>query len=78
MFLLLSNYVVVVWLSLGEGRRAELGTGAIAVLVVTLLLIARINIYYFDGYAPRELGFRPVRAFLHQISDRSLFTIPTM
>jgi hypothetical protein len=77
-FLMISNFMLLLWFSLGDRRRAELGAAAIVVLVTALLIINHFSLAYFDKYAPRDLGSRAHRRELvHKIFDRSLFTIPT-
>jgi hypothetical protein len=75
-FLMLANFFLVAWLSIGGRRARELGAHAIAVIVVACLVIGHIPIWYFDGYAPRELGTKPVWSFVHQIVKGSLFAPP--
>jgi len=75
-FLLLTNFFVVLWMSL-NGRGHELRRGTIAVLVTALLVISHINIFYFLPDSPRELGYRAVRNFLKQMIDGRLFEKPT-
>jgi hypothetical protein len=73
LFLLIGNFFLVMWLSLGDGRRTELGPAALATLVVVVLLLARIQLWYFDRLAPRELGYRPVKTFLHHVVNGKAF-----
>jgi hypothetical protein len=56
-FLLVANFAVVLWLWL---ERREL---RVTPFVVTLLLLTRLPLPYFDGYQPRELTVRQVVAF---------------
>ena len=77
-FLIVSNFMLVVWLSLGDRRRAELAPAAIVVLITALLIVSHFSLGYFDKYAPRDLGSRAARRdFVRQIVDRSLFAIPS-
>jgi hypothetical protein len=74
-FLTISNFVLVLWISLGERRSVELGAVPIVVLVMSLLIVTHFSIVYFNG--PRDLGSSKARReFLHQIADGSMFTIP--
>jgi len=76
-FLIVSNFMLVLWISLGDRRRAELGPAASVVLVTALLIVSHLSLGYFDKYAPRDLGSRAARRdFVRQIVDRSLFTVP--
>ncbi|EMD24531.1 hypothetical protein [Amycolatopsis azurea] len=51
-FLLVSNFVVVLWLWLG---RRELELRQVAVLTALFLVLTHVPMPYFDGYAPRGL-----------------------
>jgi hypothetical protein len=74
-FLLVTNFVIVLWLHLADTGR-ELGRTQILVLVLAMLIITHIPLTYFDGYAARPFQWPAFRDFLHQISDHSLFAIP--
>lgn len=51
-FLLVTNFVVVLWLWLG---RRELKVSQIGVLTALFLVLTHVPMPYFDGYAPRGL-----------------------
>ncbi|WP_328607049.1 hypothetical protein OG943_45400 [Amycolatopsis sp. NBC_00345] len=53
-FLLVSNFVVVLWLWLGH-RGRELGMSQLGALTAVLLILTHIPMPYFDGYAPRVI-----------------------
>jgi hypothetical protein len=74
-FLLLTNFVLVLWAGLTE-RRREFGPTQTAVLVATALLVTHVPMAFFDGLAPRSLEWPVFRTFLRQIGDGSLFRIP--
>jgi hypothetical protein len=78
LFLIMTNFFIVVWIALGDRGTRELGRIALVILATTLLVLGHFSIYYFDHYAPRELGLRADRkTFLRQMFDHSLFAIPT-
>lgn len=78
LFLIIANFFIVVWISLGGRGSRELGRGALMILVTALLMLGQFSIEYFDSYAPRQLGSRPDRKlFLRKVFDHSLFAIPT-
>jgi hypothetical protein len=72
-FLVITNFCFVIWLALGNRNRAPLRAGTIAVLVLSLLVLSRIDIWYFDRLAPREIGYRSLAKFFHDMGDGSLF-----
>ena len=78
LFLIMANFFIVVWFALDNRGARELGRGALMILATALLVLSHFSIYYFDDYAPRELGSRPDRKlFLRQVFDHSLFAMPT-
>jgi hypothetical protein len=78
LFLIMANFFIVVWFALGNRGTRELGRGALVILATALLMLGHFSIYYFDDYAPRQLGSRPDRKlFLRQVFDHSVFAMPT-
>jgi len=74
-FLVVTSFFVVVWLAL-EGRgKKPLRIGTITMLVLSVLIASRFELWYFDRLQPRELGYRPVVKFFMHIADGSLFTM---
>lgn len=61
LFLIMANFFIVVWIALSDRGTRELGRVALVILATTLLLLGHFSIYYFDDYAPRELGLRADR-----------------
>ena len=53
-FLLVSNFVVVLWLWLGN-RGRELKMSQLGALTAVLLILTHIPMPYFDGYSPRVI-----------------------
>jgi len=74
-FLLACNFLIVVWIWLGDTRR-ELDALQAVVLAVVLLFFLHADLRYFDGFAPRRLYPVDIRHFRQQIDDGSLFRIP--
>lgn len=74
-FLVISNFVLVLWLMFDSRGRMPLRIGTITLLVFAMLFVTRIDLWYFDQLAPRELGYRPIAEFFVQIADGSLFTM---
>ncbi|HEY0192600.1 MAG TPA: hypothetical protein VGC42_15885, partial [Kofleriaceae bacterium] len=62
-FLIVTNFLLVVWYSLAD-RRDELGARAASVLLIALLLFSQNPSYYFDGLKPRALSYRELRRLL--------------
>jgi hypothetical protein len=75
-FLLVSNFLIVVWLWLGD-RGRELATVQWVVVAGVLLVGLHSGLRYFDGYEPRSLRPAEVRELRTQIDDGTLFDIPT-
>jgi hypothetical protein len=78
-FLIVCNFILVLWLSLGDRRGRELSAAALVALVATVLLLNHFAIGSFDELAPRDLGsLTERRTFRRQLlgTDPSLFTIP--
>ena len=75
-FLLVSNFLVVLWLWLGD-RGRELSTIQWVVAAAVLLVGLHFSLRYFDGYEPRSLRPAEVRELRTQVDDGSLFEIPT-
>jgi hypothetical protein len=73
-FLLVSDFVIVLWLSVDED--APTGWNVAAVLGFLTLIALFIHMPYFDEYRRRELTWESGRAFIQQVRDRSLFEIP--
>jgi hypothetical protein len=69
------NFLIVLWIWLGDTRR-ELDAVQAVALVVVLLLCIHADIRYFDGDAPRTLHPADVGELQRQIDDGSLFRIP--
>lgn len=79
MFLLLTNFIVVTWLSLDEQHRSHrLRIGTSAILATIVLLMSHIELGYFVPNEPREFGYRPVRKFLREIVDGGMFEPPAI
>jgi hypothetical protein len=75
-FMIMSNFFLVLWISLGDRGARELRGSATIVLATTVLLLGHFSLAYFE-YRPRDLGTRAMRKlFFRQIKDRSLFDIP--
>jgi hypothetical protein len=72
-FLVIVNFFVVLWLSLGERGPQPLRIGTITLLLLAMLIASRFELWYFDRLAPRELGYRPVAKFFIHAADGSLF-----
>jgi hypothetical protein len=72
-FIVLTNFFIVVWFALANRPRAPLRIATITVLVVAALLISKLDIWYFDQLAPRELEYRPLVKFFRHLADGSLF-----
>lgn len=76
-FFVISNFFLVVWISLGDRSDRELGAASIVVIVTTLLVLSHFQFEYFDKYAPRNLGSRVDRKLLlRELASGSLFAIP--
>jgi hypothetical protein len=75
-FLLVSNFLIVVWLWLGD-RGRELATLQWVVVASVLLVGLHSGLRYFDGYEPRSIRPAEVRELRTQIDDGTLFDIPT-
>jgi hypothetical protein len=54
-FLVITNFFFVAWLSLGD-RTRELAPTGIAIPAVVVLLFSTFSIYYFDRGKPRGLS----------------------
>lgn len=76
-FLMIANYALVAWIVL-EGRRHELRAGALMIIGVTIVLLTRVPLYYFESLAPRELGYRAARHFVKEVRTGALFETPRM
>ena len=76
-FIVITNFVLVVWLALVERPSATIPRGTITVMLAVLLLTSRLGLFYFDHLEPREIGYRPLRGFIHQVCNGSLFQRPT-
>jgi len=74
-FLVVTNFVLVMWLMLGYRGRKPLRMGTISLLVFAMLFVARLDFWYFDQLEPRKLGYRPIVEFFMHIADGSLFTM---
>lgn len=74
LFLVITNFFVVGWLALRE-RDTPLAPATITVLVIAVLVVSRLNIWYFDRLAPRELDYRGVSKFVHGLADGSVFEL---
>jgi len=74
-FLLTANFLVVVWIWLGD-RGRELTAFQWVALVFVLLVGLHSSLRYFDGYEPRSVRPSEVRELKRQITDGTLFEIP--
>jgi hypothetical protein len=72
-FLTLTHFFAVVWLSL----RHELRAASIAVLAVVTLVLATLPIGYFEDRKARGLSYDDAVHLVHQLRDGSLFEEPT-
>jgi hypothetical protein len=72
-FLVITNFFFVVWLALGHRRHGPLRASTIAVMLFSALLVSRMDIWYFDRLAPRELGYRPIAKFIVGIGKGTVF-----
>jgi len=78
-FMIIGNFFLVMWISLGDRRGHELGARAAVILATVVLLLGHVALGYFDSFAPRDLGSRAARRLLfREIKDRSLFKIPDL
>lgn len=76
-FLLLTNFMIVMWLSFDERHRScEVRTGTSALLVTIVLVMSHIRLPFFVPDSPRELGYRPVRNFAYDIVNGRMFVQP--
>jgi hypothetical protein len=75
-FLLVSNFSLVLWSHLGA-RARELDWPQLIVLATALLVIGRFGLDYFDGYGPRPINPDAAAGFVEQVRDGLLVTIPS-
>jgi hypothetical protein len=76
-FLLLTNFVIVTWLSLDERHRSgPVRIGTSALLATAILVMTHIHVPYFPPDSARELRSRPVRKFLREMRRGTLFEAP--
>jgi hypothetical protein len=77
MFLLVVNFFIVAWMTLGEREREPSGR-SITVLVTVVLLCSQIHFTYFPPDQPRELTSRHLGTFLRQLGTGKLFVPPSL
>lgn len=72
LFLEIGNFCVVTWLALAY-RPEPLRAHVALVLAIAMLVVSRVDIFYFDHRAPRVLSYRGVRSFVRQAVDGRLY-----
>jgi hypothetical protein len=77
MFLLLVNFVIVVWLAIEYRPGNAISVRAISVLAGALLFAGRADLQYFEHLKPRDLGYSQVHRFVTSALDGTLFAAPT-
>lgn len=78
-YLTTTNFLVVAWVWWGRANRRTRGDWSPAqwvLLTLVVLIMTRTEFSYFDGQAPRIIGWHPFVAFVDSIRDGSLFRIP--
>jgi hypothetical protein len=73
-FFTITNFFVVMWLALDDGK--ELRPRVMVVLVIVGLLLARMPLGYIQT-TPRQLGVRDVGTFVDEVTSGALFEQPT-
>jgi hypothetical protein len=74
-FLVITNFFIVIWLLLQHRGRVPLRIGTISLLLLAVVIVSRLDIWYFDRLAPREIGYRAIAKFFIHIGDGSLFVM---
>jgi hypothetical protein len=74
LFLVMTNFFAIVWLAL-RGRDTPLPREAITILVITVLVMSRMNMWYFDRLHPRELSYRGVVQFVRGVANGGVFKL---
>jgi hypothetical protein len=72
-FLVITNFFVIVWISL-EDRVHEIAPIGIAILAVVTLVFSTFGLWYFDRLNPRHLTPHELRSFEHAVIYGRVFT----